>query len=244
MQAIEIHSKKIFRCPHCSNEVPMELVTEAYGREIKYIGKNDFEIIKAIAEIGRTEGVPPKTREFTEPEVFTIYKCPTCEDITILKKSYENVTIEDLKEPDFVEKNQIIIYPITKILNDNIIPVDVCNMYNEASKLKPISPNSFATTIRRAIEYICDEQGAKASDNIYNKLEELSKKGILPRNVIDMGHIIRKVAKYGGHPKDEEITSTDADLLDDIFSLILEYIYVTPHKVKMLEDKFKKVNKQ
>lgn len=243
MAAIYVPTKKVFRCPHCSNEVPMELVTEAYGKGIKYIGKNNFEIIKAIAETGRTGELPPKTKEFTEPEVFTIYKCPTCKDITIFKKSYENATLKDLEEPDYIEKNQSIVYPVINVLNKNIIPKEVYNIYDEAVKLKKLSPNSFAMTIRKAIEYICDEQGAKESDNIYNKLESLSKRGVLPQNIIDMGHIIRKVAQYGGHPKDEEITATDADLLDDIFNLILEYIYITPHKVKMLEDKFKKVNK-
>ena len=205
--------------------------------------RNYFNIIKDLAEFGKIGKCNQELGKFKEPEVFTLYKCPTCGDITILKKTYENVVIEDLDEPDYVEKHQIIVYPMHKLLDDNIIPVDICNIYEEAMSLKKISPNSFGIQIRRALEFLCEEQGAPKSGELYNKLKKLSERNIFPENIIEMGNIIRKVAKYGAHPKDEEITTSDADLLDDIFHLILDYVYITPHKVKALQEKFEKVNK-
>lgn len=70
----------------------------------------------------------------------------------------------------------------------------------------------------------------------------LNRISLFPQKIIDMGNIIRKVSKYGAHPKDENITATDADLLDDVFNLMLDYIYITPYKMKQLEEKFVKAS--
>lgn len=228
---------EIFRCPHCANKVPMRHIQDIQGKKLKYTVKNEREIMAAMAHIGRTGAMPADTTEIELPEIFLIYQCPTCGDITIYKEIWDNSPIDKLN------KIKTLIYPNKTILDENIIPKMVCDYYDEATKIKGASPNSFATTIRKAIEYICDDKGAKTSTSIYEKLEDLAKQNVLPQNIVDMGHIIRKVAQYGGHPKDEEITDTDADLLDDIFKLILDYVYITPYKVQLLEEKFKKVGK-
>ena len=219
MPAIEIPITGIFMCPHCSNTVPMQQIQRIRGRKL-------YDYYSS----------PMHEHNY---ERFVIYQCPTCRKITIIKEFDDEQSIHE----DDLKIISETIYPITKQIDAQIIPEYICKLYSEAIKLKPISPDSFSMKIRKALEHICDEHGAKESDNVYNKLDSLSNKGILPKNIIDMGHIIRKVAQYGGHPKDEEITETDADLLDDIFNLILEYIYITPYKIKMLEQKFKKVNK-
>lgn len=237
-------TKKIFRCPHCYNEVPMNCINSFSGKKISFIGSNAQEIARCMAELGRTGELPPNTKEYFLPEKFTAYQCPTCNDVVIIKSTYQNLTLEMIQEDQSLSEGiQKIIYPNNKTLDENIIPLKICEIYSEAISLKKLSPSSFGVQIRKVLELLCEEQGAPKSGDLYNKLEKLSERNIFPENIINMGNIIRKVAKYGAHPKDEEITASDADLLDDIFHLILDYVYITPYKVKTLEDKFKKVNK-
>ncbi len=237
-------NNKTFRCPHCSNTVPMLELASFSGKEIAVPKPNKDDIIEILAYFGK-KGAIASCQDITWiPEYYTVYKCPTCNNITIVKISSENINLENIKtNPNYINIVPQIVYPNTKIIDNNIVPLEICKIYEEAALLKNISPNSFAMTIRKALELLCDEQGAPRSEDIYNKLKKLSERNIFPKNIIEMGNIIRKVAKYGAHPKDEDISNSDAELLDDIFHLILEYVYITPYKVKQLQDKFEKVNK-
>lgn len=227
-----------FRCLHCGNEVNMFHVTGFNGGSTLYEGVNKVEIVKRCAIVGSNAdlGIIPNAKIEISDE-FRVYRCSTCGNVIVFKKSPISPTdkfYEDFQEIKYIEN---IIYPIVRILDKNIIPEYVSNIYNEACSIKALSPNSFAILIRKALEDICDKHGTKESDKIYEKLESLAKKGIFPQNIIDMGHVIRKISRYGGHPKDE------ADLLDDIFNLILEYVYVTPYKIKILEEKVERTKK-
>lgn len=237
-------NKKNFRCPHCLNKVPMNCIGNFSGKKISFIGSNALEITKCMAELGRTGELPPNAKEYFLPEKYMVYQCPTCDDIVIIKYTYQNLTLEMIqKDQSLSEGIQKTIYPNNKTLDENIIPTKICKVYDEAKNLKKLSPGSFGVQIRKALELLCDEQGAPNSNDIYSKLKKMSERNVFPENIIGMGNVIRKVAKYGAHPKDEEITAADADLLDDIFHLILDYAYITPYKIKVLEDKYEKVNK-
>lgn len=239
---MQLDTKKIFNCPHCSNKVPMELINSFNGKKEKYYAKNTIELIKASISGNFDENVPEYAHLFFD-EKFIVYKCPTCEKISIYRISVDLLSVNKVENLNIDEITELI-YPNFKLLNPNIVPQKICEMYKETNPLKNISPNSYGIQIRKILEYLCDENGAAENANIYNKLESLSNRGVFPKNIIEMGHVIRKVSRYGGHPKDEDITASDADLLDDIFHLIIDYVYITPYKIKQLEKKFEKVNKQ
>ena len=227
-----------YRCLQCGNENIMSLVTEFEDSATIYESINNVEIIKQAAIIGSSASFEniSNAKHYIRNK-YRVFKCSTCDCIIIFKKkpiSPNNKVYQDMRE---IEYSESIIYPIIKNLDRNIIPENIVNIYNEACSVKALSPNSYAMLIRKALEDVCDKHGAKTSDKIYEKLEDLAQKGIFPQNIIDVGHVIRKISRYGGHPKDEEVTREEADLLDDIFNLILEYVYVTPHKIKILEEK-------
>lgn len=98
------------------------------------------------------------------------------------------------------------------------------------------APNAFAGQIRRALEYLCQDQQASGKD-LYTKLADLVSKGVLPTTLVDMTDLIRKVGNTGVHASDEEATMWDAELIDEIFRAIVEYVYIAPQKVARLRQR-------
>src|SRR3989344_2061545 len=63
------------------------------------------------------------------------------------------------------------LYPVKKNLSG--IPPKIQESYEEAKKVERISPISFAVMIRRALEYVCNEQNASGED-LNQQLNDLS----------------------------------------------------------------------
>ncbi len=112
--------------------------------------------------------------------------------------------------------------------------------YDEASRIKTLAPNAFAVQIRRALEALCDDRGATAS-NLQKRLESLVKKGEIPPVLAEMTAIVRLLGNVGAHPSEERVRPTDTWVIDDFFRAVIEYVYVAPSRVKEFRNRLQKV---
>jgi hypothetical protein len=88
--------------------------------------------------------------------------CSTCDDLVLY---YDN---EFSEEPE-------VVHPVGHSLH-YAVPGIVRECYEEASKVRVISPSAYAVLLRRALEAICDDRQV-AKGNLQKRLGELAKKG-------------------------------------------------------------------
>ncbi len=170
------------------------------------------------------------TEKFFEKYEFLIYQCSTCECPNIYGEF----------EPHLKYTNRLIsdydyIFPKSSLLNENV-PETLRKLYNGIYHLRHQAPNAFANQIRRGLELICEEQKA-VGKTLFNKIKDLSTKGKFPGHFQDFTDLIRIVGNMGSHASEEEIDIWDAELLNDFFLIVVEYLYVAPKKVKELTDR-------
>jgi len=88
------------------------------------------------------------------------------------------------------------------------------------------------------LEYICVDQKASGKD-LYGKLQDLITKGILPGYFGDITDLLRVVGNLGAHASDKTLDIWDAELIDEFFRFVIEYVYVAPAKIKRMKERMR-----
>lgn len=90
--------------------------------------------------------------------------------------------------------------------------------------------------VRRALEFICNEQGATGK-TLYEKLKVLVTNETFPGHFEEMTDLMRKVGNLGAHAGDDEVDFWDAEILDEFFRFVVEYVYITPSRIQKLKQR-------
>ena len=114
------------------------------------------------------------------------------------------------------------------------IPGRVLTLYVEAWPLRHKAPAAFVGQVRRLLEFVCADQSATGR-NLFEQLTDLSTKGVFPGYFTKITDLLRKVGNMGAHAGEEELSIWDAELIDDFFRSILEYVYIAPAKIRRME---------
>jgi hypothetical protein len=130
------------------------------------------------------------------------------------------------------------LFPINSDFDDSFIPDRIVNDYKEALKIKRLSPNAFSVLARRALESICDDKKVKTA-NLAKRLELLVQQENFPDSVKGLAKSIRVVGNIGAHSGDD-VSIEQADVIDDFFKFIVEFVYVVPNRLKQFEESFEK----
>lgn len=164
--------------------------------------------------------------KYYEPFKFILLKCTTCDCISV----YGDFVFSGDKNISHLK----LLYPLFGELGE-AIPLKICEIYKEIRPFREKAPNAFANQIRIALELICKDKQAKGN-NLFNKLNDLSERGIFPGQIMsDMAHIIRYIGNIGSHASEIELDIWDVQLLDDIFRMIIDYTYMAPDKLNNLK---------
>src|SRR5262245_45209845 len=140
---------------------------------------------------------------------------------------------------EFMEYSELL-WPVRDALSVEV-PESVRALYAGALKVKS-HPDSFVVQLRRTIEAMCVTLGARNYDqdgkpiDLMAMLRELSHKGVLPPQVADVLHQIRYLGNVGAHGVDETVDPSAAQILDELFRLLVQYIYTIPHKLDKLRE--------
>jgi hypothetical protein len=195
-------------CNHCYNTTSHQLIVDGGVRKITH-----------------NANVNDRKREISQSFTYFFVKCETCGDYSLLGGF--NDQLENLKLADIP-----VLFPKSGLL-DLSVPEEIREIYEKAIQIKNKLPDAFAGQIRRAIESLCIDKKAKGT-NLASQLKSLAETGILPDALNEMTTIIRDLGNRGVHAKKEEVTSRDAQALDDFFRFIIEYVYVAPAKTQQV----------
>lgn len=208
---------QILVCYHCANTVPQKRIGSYQGQQL-------YEHIDG--------------RRFGEDFVYDLYQCPTCQGISIYG--------DFLKYPIFPGLAARLIYPRGshllpephKLASIECIPKRILKLYEEIWPLRHIAPNAFAGQVRRALEFICRDQKAQGT-NLFQQLKDLVTRGTFPGYFAEITELMRRIGNWGSHAGEEDINFWDAELLDDFFRSVVEYVYIAPSKIERLKQRIR-----
>lgn len=208
-------NQEIFLCCHCGNRTP-------HSRVFEHTGSVLYEVIE---------------RRYYEPFNFHCYVCGTCSGLSLLGCFAHEKPEQDDDAPPLPRLYPIgpdIDPPPHTVSGKNPIPLSVRHAFRQAWPLRHTAPAAFANQIRRTLEFICEDQQAQGK-NLYQQLEDLASKGVFPGGLADIATLVRMLGNIGSHASEKEISIWDAELLDALFRMLLEYVYLGPARVKRLK---------
>ena len=198
-------------CPHCGNKSPQ-----------KHIHTQGTSGTGWIIEDGE---------EFDLTVVYFIASCETCNHILVYR------AVEEIPDDKYFTSAELVFPESGKLPSP--VPKTVSNIYSEALRIKNLAPNAFAVQIRRALEALCEDRGAK-NGTLQNMLNELSTKGEIPSTLIDATDLLRLLGNIGAHASEDSVKPWQVRTLDEFFRAIVEYVYIAPSKIKEFREGLKK----
>lgn len=159
--------------------------------------------------------------------IFYIAVCGTCDRVLI----YEDMGDID-REESFESAG--LVWPNPGVLGHEV-PRAVAEVYQEAARIILLAPNAFAVQIRRALEAICKDRGAKGRV-LAKQLQDLAARGEIPPTLVEVSDVMRLIGNIGAHLSDEPVKPWQARMLNDFFLTLVEYVYVAPHKLKTFKE--------
>jgi len=168
------------------------------------------------------------------PCAYYVAVCETCGEILLYRALA--VPVED---KDFSLAH--LIWPDPGL--HRAVPKVVTECYAEAAKIKNLAPNAFAVQIRRALEALCDDRGAKKG-TLRHRLQDLASRGEIPPVLAEMTDALRLLGNIGAHATDQNVKPLHVLAIDDFFRAIIEYVYVAPSKLKEFRDRLEKFGRK
>lgn len=123
-----------------------------------------------------------------------------------------------------------------KVASTKCVPKRIQRIYEEIWPLRHIAPNAFAGQIRRALEFICHDQKAQGR-TLFEQLKDLSSRGVFPGYFSEITELMRLIGNLGAHAAEQEVDFWDAELLDDFFRAVVEYVYIAPSRIERLKER-------
>ncbi len=201
-------TSEIITCRHCGNRAPMKIVAK-YDHVIEL-------------------GDPPYNDNFYY--YWSILLCPSCEEPTF-REIFRSTFEQDIDRG--WPSHYRILYPNSHSIIDEL-PEIVKRNYEVALRIKNIDPNSFAVSIGRTLEAVCNEQGAPGK-SLFDKLKYLEKQNGIPGHLAEMAEKLRLLRNIGAHLEGGEIEKEDVPLILNFCESILDYIYRAPNRIKLMQ---------
>jgi len=201
--------RRVAFCPHCGNRAPQ-----------RHIYTQEF--------LGQGYSMDGSLANNDLPCAYYVAVCETCNEI-LLYYTFLDV----LEDKDFHLAD--LIWPDPGVLH-RAVPKALAECYIEASRIKNLAPNAFAVQIRRALEALCDDRGAKKG-TLQQRLQDLASRGEIPPILAEMTDVLRLLGNIGAHAADQSVKPGYVQAIDDFFRAIIEYVYVAPSKLKEFRDR-------
>src|SRR5690554_2258421 len=195
-------------CPHCGNQAPQRLIHT----------QRHMEKTWSVSDGSEDE----------HPWSTFIVVCETCHQVLL----YDNMG-DQLSDKEFDQAD--LIYPKSGNLHHSV-PELIRKVYQEAFRIKELAPNAFAVQIRRSLEAVCEDRGA-GKGSLQKRLANLVDKGEIPPTLSELSDVLRLLGNLGAHGINESVLPIQAAAIDDFFRVIVEYVYVAPHKLNEFREK-------
>lgn len=162
-----------------------------------------------------------------------VLQCTACQEFlfvrtrTVLEGFPSSSTITDM-------------FPPVGMTPHHSLPAQVAVDIREASLcLSSCAWNAAAAMCRRALQSCAKNRGADPKDDLFDQLQELRDKSVIPPLIYDMADAIRKKGNIGAHPGrdpvvDTNVSERDARATFGIVVQVFKYVYEFPDEVAAL----------
>jgi hypothetical protein len=211
---------EILVCYHCANTVPHRRIGSHQGQQFR----DNLYGERVSADF-----------------VYDLYQCPTCKGVSIHGDFVKYPVFQTLAARRIYPCGSRLLPESHKLASAECVPQRIIKLYGEIWLLRHIAPNAFAGQVRRALEFICRDQKAQGS-NLFQQLKDLVARGTFPGYFAEITDLMRQIGNLGAHVGDEDIDFWDAELLDDFFRSVVEYVYIAPSKIQRLKQRISSRN--
>lgn len=179
-------------------------------------------------------------------DIVDIYKCYSCNDITIYKSEWldgEERNYEDYMNKEPIELFGRIIYPNIEHDNKHFIPEEIYNSFLSSIKVKNIDRAFSLIGLRRTLEMTCKNKGY-TDGPLARKLSKMANDGIIPPVIDEIAVFLKDEGNKAAHGDNVEFDLRTVNNMIEFTTIIMNYIYVTPGKLnKVQEEMEKSINK-
>lgn len=204
----------IEECRYCGNKTKLDIVGKytEYGDPIEYDWEMDWLLLK----------------------------CSVCEKISFGSiYSGEDTRIYDNDGSFQQEKIYTTFFPVETYQEVNV-PAKVKDAFSSALKVYHIDGNVCMIALRRTLEIICKDNGAKG-DTLKKKIIDLSQKGFFPKPIDEASDILRLLGNDAAHGDDINYNEQIIKEMINFTQIIIEYVYVIPYKIQNIKIKTNKI---
>lgn len=213
----------VMMCRHCGNKTVMHQVAD-----FKYQGSEDV----AWDDYGNP------IFSISWSDYYALHFCPVCSNVTLRKTSFFS---EDRDETGKIIPTEEVLYPTLKWESRNM-PKNVSAAFESAIKVRHIDGAICALSLRRTLEMMCRDRGA-TTGNLYSKLQQLSREGILPPIVENMASVLKNVGNAAAHADDAEFPLELVEAMINFTQTVLDYVYHLPQALEDIQKRLTKPEK-
>lgn len=211
---------EVLGCHHCGNTTPHQRVASHRGRQL-------FE----------QDG----DRRYYEDYDYDLFQCPTCRGVSVFGDFVTYPNHSTFSARRIYPHGSNLLPEQHKLATVDCIPARIVKLYDEIAPLRHSAPNAFAVQIRRGLEFICRDKQARG-DTLFQQLKDLAARGTFPGYFAEITDLMRHIGNLGAHATKRDLDIYDAELLDDFFRSVVEYVYVAPSKIERLKQRLKSRN--
>lgn len=204
-------SLKLFTCYHCGNKTLMTL--EASCGYSYWDEKTNFE----------------------ERYIWNNFLCPSCHKITIEQAFTYTGYYDESGNPIY---DYEVIYPYAETSSKSI-PDEVRKAFDAALGTRNIDGAICALSLRRTLEFICKEKG-EISGQLYEKLDNLVNKGILPPTLRHAASLLRQLGNAAAHADNTKFSTSLISSMIEFTKTIIDYVYILPAKLETIQKQIDK----
>jgi hypothetical protein len=206
---------RILECGHCGNRTPHSKVWE-------------YEHLQLYEKLD--------DRDCLEPYTWVGYACGTCGGLNIYGDFFQMHEDPGLMRTRLHPRASLLLPPTHMVSPSYPIPGRILTLYEEIWPLRHRAPAAFVGQARRLLEFVCEDQNASGR-TLFDKLTHLVSQGILPGYFKNITDLLRVVGNMGAHASATDLSIWDAELIDDFFRSVVEYLYVAPAKIKRMQER-------
>ncbi|PSN16090.1 hypothetical protein C7293_04355 [filamentous cyanobacterium CCT1] len=182
-------------------------------------------------------------------EIFNLYKCPACDEVTLIYYSSpgdENLDEAHQNTPEwqlYRHYQRSVLHAPFKQLH-RAIPQAIADVVNQAQAVLSKSPRASFILCRAALEEICNDfkipekavssKGREHFINLQDRLSQLFKKEKMSDDLVAVVQGIRELGNEGAHSAhftfSRKIKSQDAENLLDLINYVVERLYVDKYR--------------
>jgi hypothetical protein len=161
------------------------------------------------------------------PVTYTFSRCTICDGMALREHPGDWTTpkkIGDERLTSDIPFRQL--WPPTTSFSSEV-PKRIRTIYDEARRVRRQSPSSFVVQLRRSFEALVKDRQAEGR-TLYAQVQWMIDHDQLPNVFAEMMQVARMIGNLGAHDAEKDVTDLDAEVSDQFFRAIIEYIYIAP----------------